>query len=33
MAKINIMSTKDLVVMDFEGEFGKGNAPLFFEEL
>ncbi|MBP9042830.1 MAG: saccharopine dehydrogenase NADP-binding domain-containing protein [Spirochaetes bacterium] len=32
--KINIMSTKDLVVMDFEGEFGKRQCtPLFFEEL
>ncbi len=32
--KINMMSTKDLIVMDFEGEFGKRQcAPMFFEEL
>lgn len=32
--KIDMMSTKDLVVMDFEGEFGKRQCtPMFFEEL
>lgn len=32
--KINMMSTKDLIVMDFGGEFCKREcAPMFFEEL
>lgn len=32
--KINIMSTKDYVAMDFGSEFGKRQcAPMFFEEL
>lgn len=32
--KMNMMSTKDLIVMDFEGEFGKRQcSPMFFEEL
>jgi len=32
--KINMMSTKDFIVMDFGGEFGKKQCtPIFFEEL
>jgi saccharopine dehydrogenase-like NADP-dependent oxidoreductase len=32
--KTNMMSTKDSIVMDFEGEFGKRQCiPMFFEEL
>lgn len=32
--KINIMSTKDFITIDFKGEFGKKQCtPMFFEEL
>lgn len=30
----NLLNTKDLIIMDFEGEFGKRQCtPMFFEEL